>query len=75
MTDPANLPPLIQRMLQPDFYPHAVQEPIQLFQTHVSYVVTTGSVAYKLKKSVNFGFLDYSTLEQRHHFCNEEMRQ
>ena len=74
MTDPANLPPLIQRMLQPDFYPHAVQEPIQLFQTHVSYVVTTGNVAYKLKKAVDFGFLDYSTLEKRHHFCNEEMR-
>lgn len=74
MTDPANLPPLIQRMLQPDFYPHPVSEPMQLFQTHVSYVVTTGTFAYKLKKPVNFGFLDYSTLEQRKHFCEEELR-
>jgi len=74
MTDPANLPPLIQRMLQPDFYPHPVQDPVQIFQTHVSYVMTTGQFAYKVKKAVNFGFLDYSTLEKRHHFCEEEMR-
>ncbi|MEA5618266.1 AAA family ATPase [Cronbergia sp. UHCC 0137] len=70
----ANLPTLIQQMLQPGFYPHAVTEPIQLIQTHVSYVLLTGNYAYKLKKPVNFGFLDYSTLEKRHHFCQEELR-
>jgi aminoglycoside phosphotransferase family enzyme/predicted kinase len=68
------LPPLIQQMLQPEFYPHGVTEPIQLIQTHVSYVLLTGDYAYKVKKPVNFGFLDYSTLEQRHHFCQEELR-
>jgi uncharacterized protein len=73
MTEPA-LPPLIQQMCQPEFYPHPVVEPIQLMQTHVSYVLLTGDYAYKLKKPVNFGFLDYSTLEQRHHFCQEELR-
>jgi hypothetical protein len=61
-------------MLQPEFYPHPVQEPIQLIQTHVSYVLLTGELAYKVKKPVNFGFLDFSTLEKRHHFCNEELR-
>ena len=68
------LPALIQQMLQPGFYPHAVTEPIQLCQTHVSYVLLTGDYAYKLKKPVNFGFLDFSTLEKRQHFCQEELR-
>ncbi|MFN6571598.1 AAA family ATPase [Dendronalium sp. ChiSLP03b] len=68
------LPLLIQQMLQPGFYPHAVAEPIQLIQTHISYVLLTGDYAYKLKKPVNFGFLDFSTLEKRQHFCQEELR-
>ena len=38
----ATLPPLIQQMLQPGFYPHTVTEPIQLIQTHISYVLLTG---------------------------------
>ncbi|RAM50593.1 MAG: adenylyl-sulfate kinase [Hapalosiphonaceae cyanobacterium JJU2] len=69
-----SIPPLIEQMLQPGFYPHAVQEPVQLIQTHVSYVLLTGDYVYKLKKPVNFGFLDYSTLEKRQHFCEEELR-
>ncbi|MBW4562662.1 MAG: AAA family ATPase [Mojavia pulchra JT2-VF2] len=69
-----SIPALVQQMLQPGFYPHAVTEPIQLMQTHVSYVLLTGNYAYKLKKPVNFGFLDYSTLEKRQHFCQEELR-
>ena len=68
------LPTLIQKMLQPGFYPHAVTEPIQLIQTHISYVLLTGDYAYKLKKPMNFGFLDFSTLEKRQHFCQEELR-
>lgn len=73
MTD-RSLPPLISQMLDPDFYPHSVQEPLQLIQTHVSYVILTGEYAYKIKKPVNFGFLDYSSLEKRQHFCQEELR-
>ncbi|MEA5583439.1 AAA family ATPase [Nodularia harveyana UHCC-0300] len=69
-----NLPVLIQQMLKPGFYPHEVTEPIQLIQTHISYVLLTGDYAYKLKKAVNFGFLDFSTLEKRKHFCHEELR-
>jgi aminoglycoside phosphotransferase family enzyme/predicted kinase len=69
-----NLPPLIQQMLRSQFYPHPVTEPIELIQTHISYVLLTGEVVYKLKKPVNFGFLDFSTLEKREHFCHEELR-
>jgi uncharacterized protein len=72
MTD--NLPLLIQQMLKSDFYPHPVTEPIALIQTHVSYVLLTGEFVYKLKKPVNYGFLDFSTLEKREHFCHEELR-
>jgi uncharacterized protein len=73
MTDTA-LPPVIQAMLAPGFYPHSAQAEIPLIQTHVSYVFLTGEFVYKLKKPVNFGFLDFSTLEQRQHFCEEELR-
>ncbi len=66
------LPPLIQQMLQPAFYPHRVTEPVQLIQTHASFVLLTGDYTYKIKKPVNFGFLDYSTLEKRQHFCTQE---
>jgi aminoglycoside phosphotransferase family enzyme/predicted kinase len=67
-------PALIEQMMQPGFYPHPVKEPIELIQTHVSYVFLTGDYAYKIKKSVNFGFLDFSTLERRQHFCLQEFQ-
>jgi uncharacterized protein len=51
-----------------------VKEPIRLMQTHVSYVFLTGDYAYKVKKPVNFGFLNFSTLEARQHFCLEEIQ-
>ncbi len=73
MTNPS-IPALIQQMQQPGFYPHSVVEPIELIQTHISYVLLTGEYAYKVKKPVNFGFLDFSTLEKRRHFCQEELR-
>lgn len=68
------LPEFIQQMLQQEFYLHPVQIPIQLIQTHISYVLLTGDYAYKVKKNTSFGFLDFSTLEKRHHFCREELR-
>lgn len=71
---PAALPSLIQAMLHPEFYPHPVKAPIQLIQTHISFVLLTGTYAYKIKKSVDFGFLDFSTLNKRKHFCEEELR-
>src|SRR4028118_782487 len=71
MTDTC-VPLLIQQMLQPGFYPHGVTEPVHLIQTHASFVLLTGDYTYKIKKPVNFGFLDYSTLAKRQHFCIQE---
>lgn len=70
----ASLPCLIEQMLQPEFYPHPVAESIELLQTHISYVLLTGEYAYKVKKPTQFGFLDFTTLELRSHFCQEELR-
>ena len=69
-----NIERIIYRMQQPDFYPHAVAKKIQIIQTHASLVFLTGDYVYKIKKSVNFGFLDYSTLDKRKHFIEEELR-
>jgi aminoglycoside phosphotransferase family enzyme len=45
-----------------------------MIETHISWVLLIDGYAYKFKKALNLGFLDYSTLEQRHHFCLEELR-
>ncbi|HWI41304.1 MAG TPA: AAA family ATPase, partial [Verrucomicrobiae bacterium] len=47
---------------------------VSLLQTHVSYLFLTDHHVYKVKKEVNFGFLDFSTAERRHFFCREELR-
>ena len=70
----ASIPSLVKQMLRPEFYPHPVSENIQLVQTHISYILLTGEYAYKIKKPVNFKFLDFSTLEKRSHYCQEELR-
>jgi hypothetical protein len=46
----------------------------RLIQTHISSVILAGDLAYKLKKPVNFGFLDFTDRAQRQHFCFEEAR-
>lgn len=71
---PLDLPAVIQALLQPALYDHPVQPPFSVLQTHAAYVVLTGEYAYKVKKPVNLGFLDFSTLEKRHFFCHEELR-
>ncbi|MEH6634196.1 MAG: AAA family ATPase [Halioglobus sp.] len=45
-----------------------------LRETHISWVILCGDFAYKIKKPVNFDFLDFSTVEKRRHYCNEELR-
>ncbi|MCC0178126.1 AAA family ATPase [Waterburya agarophytonicola K14] len=65
---------LITRMQQSGFYPHAVAENIELIQTHASYIFLTGDYAYKIKKNINYGFLDYSTLAKRKHFIKIELQ-
>lgn len=64
---------LIAALQNPALYPHPV-EGFQLIETHISWVLLTGPFAYKFKKPVNFGFLDFTTLSARQHFCNEELR-
>jgi hypothetical protein len=61
-------------MQQPEFYPHLVSPPIELVQTHISYVFLTGDYAYKVKKEVNLGFVDFSSLEKRKEFLLTEIR-
>ncbi|MDL1970417.1 MAG: AAA family ATPase [Candidatus Desulfofervidaceae bacterium] len=63
----------INFLLKPLAYPHPVEE-IKLLQTHISWVFLTGDFVYKIKKPVDFGFLDFTTLEKRHYFCQEEIR-
>jgi uncharacterized protein len=46
---------------------------IELIQTHISFVFVTDNFVYKMKKAVNFGFLDFSTLVKRRFFCNKEL--
>ena len=64
---------LIAALSQPAAYPDPVAA-VQVIQTHISVVFLAGSFAYKVKKPVHPGFLDFSTLENRHHFCQEEVR-
>lgn len=64
---------LIKALSDPAAYRRPV-EAVEVRQTHISAVFLTGSDAYKIKKPVNFGFLDFSTLEKRRHFCEEEVR-
>jgi aminoglycoside phosphotransferase family enzyme/predicted kinase len=47
---------------------------IQVFETHISWVLVAGNFAYKFKKALRFDFVDYSTLERRHFYCKEELR-
>jgi uncharacterized protein len=68
-----DLPRLIEALSNPDAYPYPVKE-VEVRQTHISVVFLASDFAYKVKKPVNPGFLDFSTLEKRRHFCEEEVR-
>jgi len=64
---------LIKALQNPALYDHSTDR-IEVIETHISWVVLTGPYAYKIKKPVNFGFLDFSSLDLRHHYCSEELR-
>jgi len=66
-------PPQIAAMLEPAWYDHPVEQ-CRLIETHISWVILTGDYAYKVKKPLNLGFLDFSTLEKRRFYCEEEVR-
>ncbi|WJW74419.1 AAA family ATPase [Thiohalobacter sp. IOR34] len=64
---------LAERLQSADRFPHAVER-FELIETHISCLLLTGEIAYKIKKAVDLGFLDFSTLEKRHFYCQEELR-
>lgn len=64
---------LIETLSKAEAYPHPVTQ-IQVIETHISWLFLTGDYAYKVKKPVDFGFLDFTTLEKRRFCCEEELR-
>lgn len=64
---------LIASLLHEDVYPHPVDS-IRLIETHISWVILTGRFAYKIKKPIRLEFLDFSSLERRKFFCDDELR-
>ncbi len=83
--DAESFPRLIQGLLKPSAYPHPAGDPsgfsdgpalgpVGHIETHISHVFLAGDFAYKLKKPLDLGFLDFSTLERRRACCEEELR-
>ncbi len=69
----AALSEMINSLLQPGAYPHNPGG-VELAQTQMSLVFLAGDYVYKVKKPVNLGYLDYTTLEKRHYFCQQEVK-
>ncbi len=64
---------MIAALLDPAAYDHPVER-VDCLETHISWILLTGTLAYKIKKPVNLGFVDFSTPERRRWFCQEEIR-
>ena len=69
---PSHQKAILTAMLDPGFYPHRVKS-IARRETHISTVFLTGPYVYKVKKPVNLGFLDFTSLEKRTHYCKQEV--
>jgi aminoglycoside phosphotransferase family enzyme len=63
---------IVEDLLKPEPYPHRPSE-TQLVQTQMSFIFLTGEYVYKVKKPVDLGYLDYTTLEKRRSFCHQEL--
>lgn len=70
---PAESDRLLAALREPVSYPHAAGA-VELIETHISWVFLAGEFAYKIKKPVNLGFLDFSSLDKRRFYCEEELR-
>ena len=68
----SNLPETAQALLKPEIYPEPTKN-VRLVQTQMSFVFITDRYVYKTKKSVNLGYVDYTTLEKRKFFCDKEV--
>jgi aminoglycoside phosphotransferase family enzyme/predicted kinase len=64
---------LIEQLKNPEFYPHPVKISVEVIQTHASIIFLTGDYAYKIKKPVNYNFLDFSSLEKRKYYLEQEL--
>ncbi len=64
---------LVEQLRNPKAYPFPVDR-IDFLETHISWLFFADNKVYKVKKPANLGFLDFSTLEKRRHFCHEEVR-
>lgn len=64
---------MLDSLKRPEGYDQPPEGEIRMLQTHISWVFLTGKYAYKVKKPVDFGFLDYTTLEKRKGFCKKEL--
>ncbi|WP_129645754.1 bifunctional aminoglycoside phosphotransferase/ATP-binding protein [Peristeroidobacter agariperforans] len=69
----ADRPLCIEELLVPSAFPHDVTE-LRVVETHISWIVLTGTRAYKIKRPLQLEFIDTSTLERRRHYCEEEVR-
>ncbi|MFQ6027006.1 MAG: hypothetical protein ACE5Q6_05890, partial [Dehalococcoidia bacterium] len=68
----AHFTKLVEALLRPEAYPEPVSQ-VELVETHISYLFLTGDHVYKVKKPVDFGFLDFTTLEKRLYYCKHEV--
>jgi uncharacterized protein len=64
---------ILQSLLAPSAYPEPATS-VHLVQTHVSFIFITDNFVYKIKKPVDFGFLNFTTLDRRRFYCTEEVR-
>lgn len=64
---------VVEALMKPDAYDEETGK-IELVQTHISFVFLTKNFAYKVKKAVDFGFVDFTTLEKRRFFCEKELQ-
>jgi aminoglycoside phosphotransferase family enzyme len=63
---------VVEALLSPQAYDESVSE-VELLQTHISFLFLAGDFVYKMKKAVDFGFLDFTTLEKRRFYCHREV--
>jgi aminoglycoside phosphotransferase family enzyme len=66
-------PGLLAAMSRPEFYPRRPAQ-VDFVSTHISFIFIAGDEVYKVKKAVDFGFLDFTTLDKRKFYCDEELR-
>ena len=64
---------MLEALKKPESFDSPVKE-IRLLQTHISWIFLTGDFVYKIKKPVDFGFLDFTTPDKRKKFCAKELK-